>query len=312
MPDDRPGWRAWFAGLLVIGALIAAVLHWGELRNFAQLALRARPEWLLVAALLQSSTYFSLAQAWRPIVVRSRIHPPALRMLVRIAFAKLFADQTLPTAGMGGTVLLVDQLVRQGVSRASAVAVLLLAMLGFYIAYLLFALAALLVLWLNGDNIAPLVGFVTTFVLVSIAIPALALWLRKRGSEPLPPLLERFGPIRKLLTVIAEAPATLLADRVLLGRVVAWHGCIFAADILTLFACLQALGAGASLGAALVAFMLASMAVTLGPIPFGLGSFEVVCTAMLRLLGTEIEAALAATPCCCGSAPCGCRSCRGW
>lgn len=37
------------------------------------------------------------------------------------------------------------------------------------------------------------------------------------------------------------------------------------------------------------------LAVTLGPIPLGLGSFELVCTASLKLLGVPIEAALAGT-----------------
>ena len=41
--------------------------------------------------------------------------------------------------------------------------------------------------------------------------------------------------------------------------------------------------------------MFASIAVILGPIPMGLGSFEAVSIAMLRLFGVPFEAALSAT-----------------
>lgn len=47
---------------------------------------------------------------------------------------------------MGGNVLLVDQLRGLGVVRGTAVAALLLSMIGFYAAYALFALAMLVLL----------------------------------------------------------------------------------------------------------------------------------------------------------------------
>ena len=43
------------------------------------------------------------------------------------------------------------------------------------------------------------------------------------------------------------------------------------------------------------AFILASIVVTLGPIPMGLGSFEAVSIGMLRAGGVPFEAALSAT-----------------
>jgi uncharacterized membrane protein YbhN (UPF0104 family) len=44
---------------------------------------------------------------------------------------------------------------------------------------------------------------------------------------------------------------------------------------------------------ALIAFIMASIVVTLGPIPRGLGSFEATGIAMLTLLGVPLEAAVA-------------------
>jgi uncharacterized protein (TIRG00374 family) len=288
-------WRRWFAGVIIAAALVGAVLHWGELRNFAELLRRAEPRWLVVAVALQLATYASVAFGWRAVLLRAEGKLYALRPLFRIALCKLFADQALPTAGMGGNVLLVDQLVALGVMRGTAVAALLISLLGFYASYLVFAVTALFLLWLHGDATPLMVGLVTSFVLVAIAIPALALWLRRRGSKPLPAVVESVRPIRQLLETVAQAPAELIRDRRLFLRVMLFNALIFAADVLTLYTCLRALGTEVSLSTSLIAYILAAIAVTLGPIPLGLGSFEVVCTSTLRLLGVPLEAALAGT-----------------
>jgi uncharacterized membrane protein YbhN (UPF0104 family) len=178
-------WRSWFFGLILIAALIGAVLHWGEIRQFALLIKRARPAWLALAVALQLSTYASVAAGWAAVLRRAGT-PMPLPKLIRIAVTKLFADQALPSAGMGGNVLLVDQLRKLGVSRGTAVAALLMSMIGYYAAYAPFAVVMLLLLWLHDKATPLMAGLVTLFLAVAIAIPALALWLRHRGSRPLP------------------------------------------------------------------------------------------------------------------------------
>lgn len=289
------GWRSWFAGILIAAALLGVALHLTELRKFGELLGQVRPGWLAAAFGLQISTYVSLAMGWQAVLRRAEHCEFSLVRLVRTALCKLFADQALPTAGMGGNVLLVDQLVMIGARRSTAVATLLVTMRGYYGAYLLFAVLALFLLWLHGRATPLMVGLVTTFVLVAIAIPALALWLRKRGSTPLPAIVEGVRPIRQLLRIVGEAPAELVGDRGLFLRLLAFNAMIFAADILTLFACLRGLGVPEPLSTALIAFVLASIVVTLGPIPLGLGSFEATCVGTLTLLGVGLEAALAAT-----------------
>lgn len=288
-------WRSWLFGILIVAALVSIVLHFGELHNFAILIDKAQPGWLAIALVLQLSTYANLALAWRSVLLKAEGRPYPLPPLIRIAFCKLFADQALPTAGMSGNLVLVDQLVSLKASRGTAMATLLLSMLGFYASYLLFALAALFLLWMHGHATPLMVGTVTSFVLVAIAIPALALWLRQRGSKPLPQTVERIRPVHQLLQTIGEAPATLLKDRRLLLKVTLFNGLIFAADILTLHACLRGLGTNPALSTSLIAFLLASIVVTLGPMPLGLGSFEIVCTSTLHMLGLPLEAALAGT-----------------
>ena len=287
-------WRSWFLAVLIAAGLFAVVAHWGEVRRFADLLREAEPGWILLALALQLTTYASVARGWSA-VLRKACAPRPIRPLMRIALTKLFADQVLPSAGMGGNVLLVDQLRTLGVPKGTAVATLLLSMIGFYVAYAFFALVMLILLWLH-DRATPLMaGTVTIFLLVALAIPSLALWLRRRGSRPLPDRIEQIDVVRRLLETVAQAPAALLQDRRLILTVTGCNAMIFLADAGTLYACLHSLGQQAAFGTAFIAFIMASVIATLGPIPLGLGSFEATSVAMLHLLGVALEAAFAAT-----------------
>jgi len=287
-------WRSWLFGLTLIAALAAAIAHWGEIAVFARLVREAEPLWLCLAIAFQLSTYASVAIAWSEIL-REAGTPRRLPLLIRIAVTKLFADQALPGAGLGGTVLLVAQLRAIGISRGAAVAVPLLSTIGFYAAYAFFAVTMLVLLWLNNRATPLMAGTVTLFLCVAVAIPGLALWLRKRGSAPLPRRLERIAPVRSLLDSVAQAPAKLLNDRGLMIRVAACNALVFLADAATLFACLRGLGSNADFATCFIALIMASIVATLGPIPLGLGSFEATSIAMLRLLGVSFEAGFAGT-----------------
>lgn len=60
--------------------------------------------------------------------------------LAPLAIAKLFADQIVPSAGIGGNLLLIDRLMAFGMPRAAAVAALLVSMIGYYTACAVLAL----------------------------------------------------------------------------------------------------------------------------------------------------------------------------
>jgi glycosyltransferase 2 family protein len=287
-------WRSWIFSLMMIAALIGAVLRWSEVENFARIAAKARPEWLALALLLQLSTYASVAAGWAS-VLRSAGHPQPLKKLMGIAITKLFADQAFPSAGMGGNILLVDQLKHLGVPRGSAVATLLISIIGFYVAFASFAVISLILLWLHDKATPLMAGMVTLFLLVAIAIPSLALWLRRRGSEPLPKSIEHVAIIRSLLEAVADAPSHLMKDRFLLAKVAGYNGLVFLIDAATLLICLHALGEAPAFSTAIIALILASIVVTLGPVPLGLGSFEASSTATLHLLGIPIATAFTAT-----------------
>jgi uncharacterized membrane protein YbhN (UPF0104 family) len=282
------------ATVIGIASIVLLVRHFGDFRKFVALAQRAQPRWMLLAVLVQAGTYTAVAMGWRAVLRLSRA-PQPLRKLLPVAISKLFADQALPGAGLGGHVLLIDRLTALGTPRGTAVAALLVSMIGYYASYAALALLMLLVLWLHKAATPLLTGVITTFMLVALALPALALWLRHRGSRPLPPQVERLGPIQEVVRIIGEAPAELIRDRRLLAIVTLFNGLVFLADAATLAICLAALGFPMIPTTAFLALMAGSIAATLAPVPLGLGTFEASSTAMLVALDVPFEGAVTAT-----------------
>ena len=287
-------WRNWFFGIFAIAGVTGIVLHFGEVEAFAKIVKRAEPFWLMLAIALQLSTYVSVAAGWSAVLIEAG-SPQPLAKLMRIAVSKLFADQAVPSAGMGGNVVLVNQLAALGVPRGNAVAALLVSMIGFYAAFAAMAVLMMLLLWIDHKATALMAGVVTAFLFVAFSIPSLALWLRHRGSEPLPSKLEHIAPVRMLLALMADAPATLVKNRRLILKVTGLNALIFVADSITLWVCLRAIGEHAPFTAAFIALVMAQIVAAIGLIPLGLGSFEATATAMLHLLGVPLESAFAAT-----------------
>jgi uncharacterized protein (TIRG00374 family) len=287
-------WRGWFLAAMLVAGLVLAVLHWGDVKRFGSLLTQAKPLWLLAAVALQLSTYIGLAAQWW-IVLRKGRTPEEGGDLLRLTFAKHFADQVVPTAGLSGNVLVVDRMVNLGVPRPNALAALLLQVIAYYISYALGALWVLVVLWWKSRSSLLLTSAVLVFLIIAIGIPWLTLWLHRRGQERLPSWVARWSKAQNFFKLIGEAPGKLVRDPALILSLTALNLAVFVADAATMQTCLLALGVHAPLSAGYVAFMFASIAVILGPIPMGLGSFEAVSIAMLRLFGVPFEAALSAT-----------------
>ena len=287
-------WRNWLLAALLVAGLILAALHWGDVKTFGALLAHAQPLWLGIAALLQLGTYSGLAAQWWLTLRRART-PQPLAELLRLTLAKYFADQVVPTAGMSGNVVLVDRLVRLGVPRGNALAALLLQVMAYYCSYAIGALIVLVVLWWKSRMSLLLGGAVLLFLIVAGGIPALILWFHRRGQEKMPKWLTRWSKARDFFKLAGEAPARLIRDPQLIASLSLLNGLVFLADAATMQSCLLALGLHAPLSTGYIAFMMASIAVILGPVPMGLGSFEAVSIAMLRLFGVPFEGALSAT-----------------
>ena len=115
---------------------LSAVLHFGELERFVELAREAEPIWLLVAGLCQAATYVCAAAVWHRALREGGV-PRRLASIVPLGLAKLFTDQALPSGGISGTLLAVSGLARRGVPARIGMAALLVGLVSFYAAYLL-------------------------------------------------------------------------------------------------------------------------------------------------------------------------------
>jgi uncharacterized protein (TIRG00374 family) len=297
--DEQPSgfaanWRSWLLALLLIAGVVVAALHWADVKQFAALVAHAQPLWLLAAAAAQLLTYVALAVEWE-LVLRAGKCRAAFGKLLGLTVSKHFADQMVPTAGMSGNVVVVDRLQAIGASRAVALAALIMTIIAYYAAYGVASLIALILLWLRGKTSWLVIGLISASLALSAAIPALALWLQRKGAKAIPRWLRRIRTVCELFEMIREAPTALVRSKRLIGELTLLNGAIFALDGLTMQFCLFALGVRAPFSAAFSAFILASIVVTLGPVPMGLGSFEAVSIAMLRALGVPFEAALSAT-----------------
>jgi glycosyltransferase 2 family protein len=287
-------WRSWLLAVLLIAAVVVAVIHWGDVKKFAELVAHARPLWLLAAVGAQVLTYVALALEWK-LVLREGKGRSAFNKLLGLTVAKHFADQMVPTAGMSGNVVVVDRLQAIGASRGVAVAALILTIIAYYGAYGVAALVALVLIWLRGNTSWVIIGLISASLGLSTAVPALALWLQKKGAQAIPAWLRRIRPVCELFEMIKDAPTTLVRDLSLVAQLTALNGAVFALDGWTMQLSLFSLGIDAPFDAAFVAFIMASIVVTLGPIPMGLGSFEAVSIGMLRAMDVPFEAALSAT-----------------
>jgi glycosyltransferase 2 family protein len=287
-------WRSWLLGFLLVAGLAFAVFHWGDVKQFAKLLANADPTWLWLAFGTQLLTYVALALEWLLVLRACDCHSPFLKLL-RLTLTKHFADQMVPTAGMSGNVVVVDRLIAIGASRKVAVAAVILTIISYYASYAVAAVGVLFLLWLMGAESWLMVSLIAVFLLVAAGIPALALWLQKKGEDAVPKWLRKVGPVHELFEMIGQAPAKLVRSRELITLLSLLNGIVFALDGLTLQFSLFALGVDVPFAAAFVAFIMASIVVTLGPIPMGLGSFEAVSIGTLRLGGVPFEAALSAT-----------------
>jgi uncharacterized protein (TIRG00374 family) len=268
--------------------------HFTELERFIELARDARPAWLIVSLLLQAMTYFAAAGVWW-VVLQGRRQHPSYFALVPLGLAKLFTDQAIPTGGIGGSILVIRALVRRRIPSAVAMSGLLLGMTAFYTAYAIAVSGALALMQFEGllDK-AMLIG-AAVFGCVAIAVPGVVFAVRHNVHRWPFTMASRLPGIAPMLDAMREAKLRPRRDWLPFVVAVVLQLAVFLLDAATLWTTLRAVGSSASPSAAFIAFMSASVAATIGPIPLGIGTFEAAAVAALHLQGQPLEAALTAT-----------------
>jgi uncharacterized protein (TIRG00374 family) len=288
------GALAWAVGFALLGGVVAYGLYTGEARQLWSLIVRARPAWLVAAAIAQLLTYVCAGAVWQLPLARAGERQRFVPM-VWLGVAKVFTDQVLPSGGLSGTLLLMRGLARRGASRGVLAAALVDNILGFYAAFLVSAGVSLFVLWRMAAMGRLVLVMAVGLVGVAAAVVLVLLGLLRLGDAHPHGWLARAPIVRSLVGAMTDAPKDVVRDRVVLGGAFALQLVTFVLDALTLEFALVAVGERAPFSATFASFVFASIAETIGFVPGGLGTFEATCVAFLHMAGVPFGQALAGT-----------------
>jgi P-type Mg2+ transporter len=289
-----PRWLVWTLGLGLLAGVVVIAVHFSEALDFARLAHQAQPAWLLLAVALQGATYVAQASIWR-LVARAASSSLLFADAWRISLAKQFVDQALPSAGVSGTVFTAGALEARGMPPGAAWAAVAVNLISYNVVYIFGLAVALGMGRLRGRGSGAIIGVSIVFTLLSAGLTALMFFLPGRQSHPLSRRLAKVPLIHGLVDDLESADARLARDPRLLVAATLWQAAIVALDTLTLAALIESLGERARIGGAFVSFMIASLVRSMGFVPGGLGTFEASSVVTLRMTGTPVSVALAAT-----------------
>jgi uncharacterized protein (TIRG00374 family) len=294
-PSPSASRRAsWLLGIAVLGTAVSMAFHLSDEQAFVHLAERAAPRWLGAALVLQVATYVAQAWIWRRVTAAagSTLSPTAA---IDLSFAKLFADQALPSGGLSGSVLVAKSLQRRHIPPSVARAVILLNVASYHLAYIITLTPALVIAGRHGQANAAVTIAALLFIAFAIALSASVLGLLGRDARRVSALTKRVPMARWLVTYISGARRRLLRDGRLLTETIALQIAIVLLDAATLWVLLLALGLVAPPGVVFASFMVSSLVRTMGIVPGGLGAFELSSVLMLRGAGVDTATALSAT-----------------
>jgi uncharacterized protein (TIRG00374 family) len=287
-------WISWLFGAALLLALAAIVSGQGEGARFVQLALHASPLWLALGLIAQLGTYVADARILQIGLRRAGI-AGALRGYMGLGFAKLFIDNTVPTGGVTGTLLLVRALDRRGVARGASMAAVVVNLVSHYAAHMIAVGFALGVIWSRGGPLRVFAGVAALFALLAVVIPAVLLGVSSGEEDGLPNWVERIPVVRSWLRALSAATPEIAHDARLIARSALLQLAVLALDAFTLWAMLRAIGYRVSPAGVFASFMLATLVRMLSVLPGGLGLFETTSVAALHVLDVPVSAGLAAT-----------------
>jgi glycosyltransferase 2 family protein len=281
--------------LAVIGALVLLVRNRAEPEQLARVVEHARPAWLLLAVVLQLATYPCTALVWTYVIRKAGARPPPLGKLLRLSVAELFTDQTIPSGGMSGTVLVVSSLKKRGVPQRAAVGAVVASLAGYYIAQIIGVGVAFVVLLVAGRFGGWEVTASTIAIVGALAMPIPLVAALVGALNKLPKRVQRIRAVSELCQAVNDAPRDLVFTPSVLAVSTALRFAVLVLDGATLAISLVAIGSPMPLAQATAVYALAYVVGSVTFLPGGLGTFEVASTTLLAGIGAPFSAAGAAT-----------------
>jgi len=293
MESQHSQWLSWLLGIAVLFGVVIAARHFSEEKAFVSLAREAKPLWVLAALALQSATYLAQGEIWRT-VGRMAGTPLALSLVYKLALAKLFFDQALPSAGLSGSIVVARVLEEQGsLPRSSVLAGAVVNTTSFFIAYVIALAAAIMVLSLLGRASLVLVSASVLFIFLSAALVVGMLVFSGRDVlRGRPHRLFRHRFVQNAAGVMKDADLRLVRNVRLQLIASCCQLVTFLLDAETLWMLIRSLGATARPSHVFASFMIANLVRTVSFIPGGLGTFEAAAVLMLKIDGVSVAVGL--------------------
>jgi Mg2+-importing ATPase len=240
-------WLSWLLGTAVLGAVVAAALHFSEEQAFVQLAERAQPWWIGAATVMQVGTYVAQGAIWR-LVGAAADYRLSWRGALELAFAKLFTDQALPSAGLSSSIVVAKALERRQLRSGAVKASVLVNIASYHLAYVAALLGALVMLQWRGDANALVTVTAVIFLLFSLGLSGAVLVLSGHRHGRSTSSLQKIPGLSTILDFISAADVRLVRSPQLLSRAVGLQGAIVLLDAATFWVLIRALGVTPSVG----------------------------------------------------------------
>jgi Mg2+-importing ATPase len=290
-PQTSRRWFPWLLGVAVLAGVVIIATHLSEEEAFLRLTREANPWWLVGALILQAMTYLAQGEIWR-VVGRKAGNAIPLILVYKLALAKLFVDQALPSAGVSGTLVVAQALERGMMPRSTVLAGVVVNTTSFFIAYIVALASAMGILFRSGQANSVIVLPSILFIILAVILSAAMLVLTGRKVPQRPQWLVRRRMIQNALTVMKDANARIVRSSHVQAVASSYQLATFLLDAITLWVLVRSLGATANPGHVFASFMVANLVRTLSITPGGLGTFEAATVVMLRMDGVSVAAGL--------------------
>ncbi|MEO8029606.1 MAG: lysylphosphatidylglycerol synthase transmembrane domain-containing protein [Gemmatimonadota bacterium] len=287
-------WPRYLVAVALVVGLVVAGLHFSELGKFVELARKSDPIWLLLALGLQLATYPVQAFVWQA-MGRASGTPVGHWAAIKMSLAKLFVDQSLPTGGVTGTLVVSKALRDKGMSAKAASATVVVYTIANQGVFVLSLAVGLGIAIFQGKAPKTILIGSGVGVAVGALITAGALILSRKRGGALRRMAEKIPPLRAMLKSLAEADPKLTRRPILLTEVAAYQFLVLLIDAATIWVLLLAVGVRGSISGVYASFVFSNVFHAIGIIPGGLGVFEAASVVSLRLAGVSLEAAISAT-----------------
>ena len=287
-------YRSLIIGVFILAGVIYLAVHIGEGEQFLHLLVQANPIWIGVGVLEQAATYVALGAVWW-ITVRNFNVNISLGELTSLSLAKFSLEKIIPSAGFGGSLLLVRSVEGRGASESVAAATLLVDVLSNYAARAISIVVAVVIIWAIQGLHWIVVLVCAVFILFAAGILGGIYWFTSVPQEKIPKFILKIPAVGSLVKTISEAPPEAIQNKKLFWGSTGLQFLIIILDAATLDAMLRSIGYSSSPEKIFASFSIAGVASMISLIPGGVGAFEGVQVLMLGLLRVPINAGLAAT-----------------